>query len=763
MPPAAALLNPHQLGCGFPFKGLCSAGVAFYLCASLRSALAREVSTPLPDPRLWLDLVALGTVCDMVPLIAENRILVRHGLQVVGQRRRPGVRALLEYAGVGADEAIDEGHLGFRLGPRLNAPGRLGPAEPSLRLLRAGSVAEARAMAERVEGFNSHRREHQDEIVREALALLAADPRSEQRHGIVVGHERWLHGIVGIAAAGIVAAIAGRRWCSSFDRARGEARGSVRTHGEVDVLAALRANAPLLRRFGGHRAAAGLSMDLAEVPALIEGFDAAVGLQLGGRTPGDVAILHDGALEFAAVDEAMLGGIEGLGPYGVGFAPRATCARRRWSPESGCSSSATSASCCARAAWSSRPSPSVRPSNTRAWRQASASPASTCRRAPRGAAGSGSSSRSSRCGACEGRRDTRRAGSLRRKTPGAMLISVTPRPNLPSPRLARALAGALALALAACGLRSDADDDESGGDVDTFGDETAADPREGSCDTPYVLPFANFEVRGRLLGPGKVRGWCGRDAEDDPDAGPEDSYIVTPTFNVDVLVVIPESDFVPSLRVTKDGCREDVFPQVCATPVAVDDNWHFFAETGHSYTITIDSPEGTDGNYTMQMLYGDPGVGACPIHPSVITQKPGGFFTWSNTFGKRQGEVDGRAGVRAREHVPGERLVPGVHQLPRDRRGRLRAGAQRAQQLRRRHRAAVHLVGPDRQQPALDRPLLRHPRHLLRGRRSGGRRRRQVHARRVHRVGDVHPAPHGATRRLERQADSTSRSPCSRC
>jgi len=321
MPPAAALLNPHQLGCDFPFKGLCSAGVAFYLCASLRSALAREVSTPLPDPRQWLDLVALGTVCDMVPLVAENRILVRHGLQVVGQRRRPGVRALLEYAGVGADEAIDEGHLGFRLGPRLNAPGRLGPAEPSLRLLRAGSVAEARAMAERVEGFNSHRREHQDEIVREAMALLAADPRTEFRHGIVIGHERWLHGIVGIAAAGIVARYRRPALVLAFDPARGEARGSVRTHGEVDVLAALRACAPLLRRFGGHRAAAGLSMALADVPALIEGFDAAVGSQLGGRPPGDVAVLHDGALEFSAVDETMLASLEGLGPYGVGFAP----------------------------------------------------------------------------------------------------------------------------------------------------------------------------------------------------------------------------------------------------------------------------------------------------------------------------------------------------------------------------------------------------------------------------------------------------------
>jgi single-stranded-DNA-specific exonuclease len=233
---------------------------------------------------------------------------------------RPGLRALLEAAGVGADDPIDESHLGFRLGPRINAPGRLGPAEPSLALLRARSPAEARAMAERVEGFNSHRREHQDAIVREALAILAADPRSEHRHGLVVGHERWLHGIVGIAAASVVGRYRRPAVVLAFDRTRGEARGSVRTHGEVDVHAALRACAPLLRRFGGHRAAAGLTMDLVHVPAFVEAFDAAVGAQLGGR-PGEAALEHDGPLPFTAIDEARIACLEGLGPYGVGFAP----------------------------------------------------------------------------------------------------------------------------------------------------------------------------------------------------------------------------------------------------------------------------------------------------------------------------------------------------------------------------------------------------------------------------------------------------------
>jgi len=321
MPPARALLNPHQPGCAFPFKGLCSAGVAFYLCASLRSAMARKTRSALPDPKAWLDLVALGTICDMVPLVDENRILVRYGLGVIASRRRPGLRALLEFAGVGEDDPIDETHLGFRLGPRLNAPGRLGPAEPSLLLLRARSSVEARAMAERVEHFNIHRREHQDTIVSEALAMLAADPRTPQRQGIVVAGESWLHGIVGIAAAGVVAQYRRPALVLAVDRARGEARGSARTAGDIDVHAALRVCAPYLRRFGGHRAAAGVSLDPDQIPALIEAFDAAVTDQIRERQLGEPAVEHDGPLPFEAVDEPLLVDLEQLAPYGVGFAP----------------------------------------------------------------------------------------------------------------------------------------------------------------------------------------------------------------------------------------------------------------------------------------------------------------------------------------------------------------------------------------------------------------------------------------------------------
>ncbi|MFV8754352.1 single-stranded-DNA-specific exonuclease RecJ [Nannocystaceae bacterium ST9] len=329
MPPAAALLNPHQSECGFPFKGLCSAGVGFYLASGLRSAIAKREPVSkggLPDPRAWLDLVALGTVCDMMPLVDENRILVRHGLELINQRRRPGVRELLVRAGVERERELDEGTLGFQLGPRINAPGRIASAEPSLALLRAHSQAEAEPLAAKVDMFNSQRRALQDKIVDEALELLAADPRTPSRSGLVVAKPDWAPGIVGIAAAGIV-----ERWqrptlVIGVDPASGEARGSARSFGHVDVRAALAVCAPLLRRYGGHKAAAGVSLDPANLDALTEAFDRACGEQLGdeaGRPPIDE---HDGERSLAELDLDVVTAIESLGPFGIGFpAPRYLC------------------------------------------------------------------------------------------------------------------------------------------------------------------------------------------------------------------------------------------------------------------------------------------------------------------------------------------------------------------------------------------------------------------------------------------------------
>lgn len=323
MPPTDALINPHQPDCAFPFKGMCSAGVAFYLCAALRTRLAQQGHPSLPDPRAWLDLVALATVCDMMPLCEENRVLVTHGLRRMSRGLRPGLAALLGAAGVDRGAAIDETHLGFKLGPRINAPGRLGPAEPALRLLRARTEAEAMPLAEQIETLNARRKRHQQEILVQALALLSADPRLSERAALVVAHDGWMPGVVGIAAAGVVEHHRRPALVLAVDREAGLARGSVRSFGDVDVRAALAACEELLVRFGGHREAAGATVRIERIDALTEAFDAAVAHQQGGRGPGDGAPseLVDAVLPLSRVDLDLVSSMRALGPFGMGFAP----------------------------------------------------------------------------------------------------------------------------------------------------------------------------------------------------------------------------------------------------------------------------------------------------------------------------------------------------------------------------------------------------------------------------------------------------------
>lgn len=316
VPPTDAFINPHQTGCSFPFKGLCSAGVAFYLCAALRGRIARG-GGKVPDPRCWLDLVALATVCDMVPLREENRILVRYGLAELGKRRRAGLRALLDRVGIGPEQDLIEDHLGFKLGPRLNAPGRFGAADPSLRLLRATNAAEAEPLAEQVEAFNTRRRTEQERITVEARQQVDADPRLAEAPAIVVASQGWLPGVVGIAAAQLVETYQRPALVLGIDADGVGARGSVRTHGSVDVRRALEQCADLLDRFGGHPQAAGVSLPADRIDALREAFEAAVASQAGDETPATLP--YDGDLPLAEIDEAFVARLESLGPFGVGF------------------------------------------------------------------------------------------------------------------------------------------------------------------------------------------------------------------------------------------------------------------------------------------------------------------------------------------------------------------------------------------------------------------------------------------------------------
>ncbi len=314
-PDALALLNPHQPGCAFPFKGLASVGVAFYLAAALRTRL-REAGWPhLPDLRDFLDLVAVGTVADLAPLVDENRVLVHAGLKELHRGRRPGLRLLGDLAGLtdGASSAQD---IAFRLAPRLNAPGRLGDAQEALLLLIETDHKKARGHAEACHELNIKRQEVQEVVLREAREQVEQILRTEgSPEVVVVAGQGWHAGVVGIVAAKLVDLYGMPSVVLSLDGDTG--RGSARTAHAFHLYNGLHQSATLLLRYGGHAAAAGLSIATENVPALRDALRVAYRKQLGGE-PRARTLSVDAAVTLDEIDERLTQELMLLEPYGMG-------------------------------------------------------------------------------------------------------------------------------------------------------------------------------------------------------------------------------------------------------------------------------------------------------------------------------------------------------------------------------------------------------------------------------------------------------------
>ncbi|HVU49835.1 MAG TPA: single-stranded-DNA-specific exonuclease RecJ [Polyangia bacterium] len=304
---AFALINPRRPDDAFPFKGLASCGVAFYLAAALRTRLRDRF--PAFDPRELLDLVALGTIADIVPLVDENRVLVAHGLRVLGARKRPAIAALAAKAEL-AEGAITAHDVGFRLAPRLNSAGRMGEAQLALDLLLAPDAATAARLVEELEDRNAQRQRIQELVWTEALVDAA---ELEAEAAIVVGRDGWHPGVVGIVAARLVDRYARPVVVVGF---RGEeGRGSARTVPGFDLFAALsRASAPL-SRFGGHAAAAGMSVSPGNLDAFRRLFVAAIREQAtGGPRP---AMRVDAVVELGDLDVPFAEELARLQPFGA--------------------------------------------------------------------------------------------------------------------------------------------------------------------------------------------------------------------------------------------------------------------------------------------------------------------------------------------------------------------------------------------------------------------------------------------------------------
>lgn len=305
LPAAIALVDPKQPGDPYPFAELSGAGMAHKLTQAMAQALGG------PDPEGHLDLVCIGTIADLVPLQGENRALARSGLAQLRAARRPGLRALMSAAGI-QPAGVKSASVGYAIGPRLNAAGRLDSAEAAYRLLTTGSEQEAEELAQRLDGYNRERRRRTAELVELARGL--ADEGQQERL-VFVAHAEFLEGISGLVASRLVE----ERFRPVIVAHRGEAetRGSCRSIPGFHITRALDECADLLIRYGGHAAAAGFTVGTGDLEQLETRLQAIAARELAA---GDLAptIEIDAMVEPRELGWPLIEFCEALEPCGFG-------------------------------------------------------------------------------------------------------------------------------------------------------------------------------------------------------------------------------------------------------------------------------------------------------------------------------------------------------------------------------------------------------------------------------------------------------------
>jgi single-stranded-DNA-specific exonuclease len=324
LPEALAVVDPNRIDDQSPHKQLAAVGVAFLLCVGVNRALRAAgwygEQRPEPDLRQWLDLVALGTVADVVPLTGVNRALVRQGLVVMQQRLNPGLAALADVARL--REPPGAYHLGFMLGPRVNAGGRVGQADLGARLLASDDVHEVGALAIRLDEFNAERRAIEREVLDQAIARiegLYGPDRKGLPAALIVESEGWHIGVIGIVASRLVERYGRPAFVIGMDGEVG--KGSGRSVRGVDLGAAVLAarQSGMLINGGGHAMAAGLTVAREQLPHLTRFLDERLAPQLGAA-PAVRELGIDAALAPGAATQELVGMIERAGPFGAGNA-----------------------------------------------------------------------------------------------------------------------------------------------------------------------------------------------------------------------------------------------------------------------------------------------------------------------------------------------------------------------------------------------------------------------------------------------------------
>jgi len=329
LPPAIAVLNPKRRDCGFPEKELAGVGVAFTLVRGLR-AMLRGDGSPAGEAergglRRYLDLVALGTVADMVPLRGDNRILVKEGIREIREHPRAGVAALLSVAGIDPGTA-NESDLGFRVGPRLNAAGRVGESRRSSDILVTGDRDEAWRIAAELNADNSRRQREEERILRSAEAALLSGPPASGLGAIVLADPDWHIGVLGIVASKLAERFFRPTVLLRLEKA--EARGSCRSVDGFPLVDALEELSALLSRYGGHSQAAGLALPVENLPAFREGMNRIARGYASMRGESAPGMPVDAQVGLGDLTPVFLEELERMRPFGMGNEEPVLLARR---------------------------------------------------------------------------------------------------------------------------------------------------------------------------------------------------------------------------------------------------------------------------------------------------------------------------------------------------------------------------------------------------------------------------------------------------
>ena len=322
LPPAFAVINPKRADCSYPDKYLAGVGVALKVVQALCRATGRDHLLPG-----FVKVAAIGTLADVVPLVGENRVIAKVGLDLLSRGpHKVGLRALLEVSGL-TGKTIDSYHVSFMVAPRVNAAGRMSTPDLATRLLLASDEAlgnEARELAQQLDGENIRRREEEAEIFAAAKKVVQTDPAVGAHSVLVVAGDRWHRGVIGIVASKLVDAF--HRPAIVLSVEGDTAYGSCRSIPDFDMLGALERCAGLFIRFGGHKQAAGLTIAASRIKDLRHAVNAVADETLG---PEDLMprLRIDSDLTFRGITGDMAAGVAALAPFGAGN-PRPVFAAR---------------------------------------------------------------------------------------------------------------------------------------------------------------------------------------------------------------------------------------------------------------------------------------------------------------------------------------------------------------------------------------------------------------------------------------------------